>query len=81
MVEYLHDSQITGVRFPHGLPMEEEKDWETLLQEAVEALRKAHEAMDDIAGWSGSSGNWPLHDNLPKVEQALAILDPEFKKE
>lgn len=51
-----------------------EKDWEELLQDAVVALEKAHEAMDDIAGWSGSSGNWTLHDSLIKVEKALAIL-------
>lgn len=55
--------------------MDEEKTWDTLLLEAVVALRKAHKAMDDIAGWSGSYGNWPLHETMPKVEQALALLN------
>jgi hypothetical protein len=56
-----------------------EKDWETLYQEAVDALHLAQKAMNDIAGWSGSSGNWTLHESLPRVEQALALLDPSFK--
>lgn len=67
--------QAAGRRFnPDTSYQMEKKDWEVLLQEAVEALEKAHEAIDDIAGWSGSSGNWPLHDSLIKVEKALAIL-------
>ena len=57
-----------------------EKDWETQLQEAISALKQAHKAMDDIAGWSGSSGNWTLHNALPKVEQALEILKPITKE-
>lgn len=54
--------------------MEKEKDWEVLFQEAIKALEKANVAIDDIASWSGSSGNWPLHDSLEKVEKALKIL-------
>jgi ABC-type phosphate/phosphonate transport system substrate-binding protein len=57
-----------------------EKDWETKLQEAIVALKEAHKAMDDIAGWSGSSGNWVLQTALPKVEQALEILKPITKE-
>lgn len=53
-----------------------EKDWETKLQEAIVALQEAHKAMDEFAGWSGSSGNWVLHTALPQVEQALRILKP-----
>jgi hypothetical protein len=56
--------------------MTEKKDWEILLSEAIASLRIAHEAMHDIADWTGSCGNWPLHENMPKVDQALAILEP-----
>lgn len=51
-----------------------EKTWEELLTEAIAALKKAEVAMDDIAGWSGSSGNWGLHDSLMKVREAITLL-------
>jgi hypothetical protein len=55
------------------------KTWEELLKEAIASLRAAHAAMDDLAGWSGSSGNWPLHECLVATEKALSILDPLTK--
>ena len=60
--------------------MQDKKDWEDLLKEALDALRAAHTAMHDIGDWSGSSGNWPLHQSLPKVDEALQILEELFKK-
>lgn len=56
-----------------------EKAWETLLAEAIASLKEAHRAMDDIAGWSGSAGNWTLHDELIKVKKALLILTSNEK--
>jgi hypothetical protein len=58
------------------ITMDNKKDWGILLGEAIAALRIAHEAMHDIGDWSGSSGNWPLHESLPTVDAALALLDP-----
>jgi hypothetical protein len=55
--------------------MEQKKDWGILLKEAHDALRIAHKAMHDIGDWSGSSGNWPLQEALPKIDQALTLLD------
>lgn len=52
----------------------DKKNWEELLQEAIEALKKAEVAMEDIAGWSGSSGNWGLHWSLMKVRESLTLL-------
>lgn len=74
MVEHVFDSHDTGVRFPYRLPMPD-KTWEELLQEAHGTLQQAYNIMNDIAGWSGSSGNWGLHESLPVVEQALALLN------
>ncbi|HEY5267888.1 MAG TPA: hypothetical protein VII94_02025 [Candidatus Saccharimonadales bacterium] len=56
--------------------MNEKKDWGLLLEEAVIALRIAHEAMHDIGDWSGSCGNWPLQEAMPTVDKALALLEP-----
>ena len=56
--------------------MNEKKDWGILLEEAVVALRLAHEAMHDIGDWSGSCGNWPLHEAMPEVDKALDLLNP-----
>ena len=80
MVEHVFDSHDTGVRFPYRLPMPE-KTWEELLREARATLRQAHDIMDDIAGWSGSSGNWGLHESLPVVKEALDLLDSLSKPE
>jgi hypothetical protein len=55
--------------------MTDKKDWGILLEEAATALRIAHKAMHDIADWSGSSGNWPLQEAMPKVDAALALLN------
>jgi hypothetical protein len=60
--------------------MDDKKDWGILLGEAIAALRIAHEAMHDIADWSGSSGNWPLQEIMPKVDEALALLTVPVKK-
>ena len=53
----------------------QDKTWEELVKEAISTLREAHRKMDDIAGWSGSAGNWPLQQSLPVVKQALDLLE------
>lgn len=53
------------------------KDWEKLLEDATNALREAHTAMHDVADWSGSSGNWYLHEKMSKVDEALLLLEPK----
>jgi hypothetical protein len=40
-------------------------------RETKEALELAEKELENIAGWSGSSGNWPLHDALTKVRKVL----------
>ena len=49
-------------------------DWEALYREAQLALERTLEALDDITGWSGGSGNWTAHDASTKVRKALEIL-------
>jgi hypothetical protein len=55
------------------------ESWEEAYTTAVAALRHAQTLIDDIAGWSGSSGNWPLQETSGRVRAALAILDAPSK--
>ena len=57
---------------------ETKKSWETLFKEAEEAVERAYLAIDDIAGWSGSSGNWPLQEASGRIREARdALRKPE----
>jgi len=49
--------------------------WEQAYASARVALVLAQEVIDDLAGWSGSSGNWPLQESSGRVRKALEILD------
>jgi hypothetical protein len=55
-------------------------EWEMALQSAQRALTTAHLAIDDIAGWSGSSGNWPLQDASSIVNTALDLFKEKGRK-
>lgn len=48
--------------------------WEELYQAAEDAAKRAHEAIDDIAGWSGSAGNWPLQEASTAIKAVLAAF-------
>lgn len=52
------------------------KTWEELYKEAIEAVVCAKEAIDEIAGWSGSSGNWPLQEASGRITAAINVLCP-----
>jgi hypothetical protein len=39
------------------------------------ALKAAEKELENIAGWSGSSGNWPLQDALERVRDALTLIE------
>lgn len=56
------------------------KTWEELYEEAEAAVVRAHEAIDEIAGWSGSSGNWPLQEASGRIKAALDALRPPESK-
>ena len=42
-----------------------------LIKQMRDALRLAHVQLEDITGWSGSSGNWPLQDAELAVRKAI----------
>ena len=43
------------------------------LDEMASALKLALVELDNIAGWSGSSGNWPLQEAAVSVRKALGL--------
>lgn len=53
------------------MQMNSKPNWEELYKEAEAAVKRANDAIQDIAGWSGSSGNWPLQDASAKIIKAL----------
>jgi hypothetical protein len=50
------------------------KTWEELYAEAIAAVAAARTAIDNIAGWSGSAGNWPLQDACVRINTAHDAL-------
>jgi hypothetical protein len=56
-------------------------DSESLLATVKEALTLADRELEQITGWSGSSGNWPLHEAQTKVREALKALDSSDTKD
>lgn len=50
-------------------------DSEPIVSAAKEALTLADRELEQITGWSGSAGNWPLHEAHTKVRAALKTLD------
>lgn len=48
--------------------------WEDAVKVADAALVRAQKVIDEVAGWSGSSGNWPLQDASANVRRALEAL-------
>lgn len=70
-------------RYHSCLPMEGREStktsWEVAYDDAKKALEFAYTAIDDIAGWSGSSGNWPLQQASGIVGRALDLF--QRKKE
>lgn len=58
---------------------EKKESWEEAYRAAEVALVHAQTVIDDIAGWSGSSGNWPLQQCSGQVRRALEILhEPDW---
>lgn len=55
-------------------------EWEVAYAFAERALKVAHLAIDDIAGWSGSSGNWPLQESSTIVRVALDLFKEKAKE-
>jgi len=56
--------------------------WDTLYAEAQEACRKAQVAVNDLAGWSGSSGNCPLQEAstiLLIIMKTFALRTEDYK--
>ena len=51
--------------------------WEDSYQDAKKSLEFAHKTIDDIAGWSGASGNWPLQECAVIVQDALKLFAPK----
>ena len=45
--------------------------WEELYKEAEAACEKAHLAIDDLAGWSGSSGHWGLQECSTRMRRVM----------
>lgn len=45
--------------------------WEELYKEAEAACERAHKVINDLAGWSGSSGHWGLQECSVRIRQAL----------
>ena len=63
----------------HDLP--DNPLWERLYRQAVKACEEAQVAIDDIAGWSGSSGNWPLHEASIRIRKAIQAFREPTKGE
>ena len=49
--------------------------WEYYYNAAVAACRRAKEEIDKVAGYSGSSGNWPLQESSGKIDAAIKLLE------
>jgi formylmethanofuran dehydrogenase subunit E len=64
-----------GIAEEHGCPGPSRRWQNELVCEVVklrDALSAALVELDNVAGWSGSSGNWPLHDAVTKARAALS---------
>lgn len=45
-------------------------DWEELYNEAKAAVERAYLVIDDLTGWSSSSGDWVLQDAFTRIKNA-----------
>jgi len=61
--------------------MKKKPSWETLYKRAERAVEEAYAATNDLAGWSGASGNWGLQDANERLRKArLAFTEAELTK-
>ncbi len=55
--------------------------WEMAVVAADRAARWAYVLVDDIAGWSGASGNWPLQSASGMLRSVVGFFDKWTKGE